>query len=49
MSASLNHSQNSIDKSVDLGFPKVSLNMSRIYPFKRKLSVGKPRGTKRLG
>ncbi|MEN6502589.1 MAG: putative LPS assembly protein LptD [Tenuifilaceae bacterium] len=49
MSASLNHSQNSIDKSVDLGFPKVSLNMSRIYPFKRKLSVGKPSWYEKIG
>ena len=41
LSASLNHSQNSIRKSVDLNLPKVAFNMSRIYPFRGKSSGGK--------
>ena len=36
LSASLNHSQNSNTKGVNLTLPKISLNMARITPFKRK-------------
>lgn len=43
MSASLNHSQNSSNKTVNLTMPKVSLNMSRIQPFKRKSATGPKR------
>ncbi|MDF1574361.1 MAG: putative LPS assembly protein LptD [Bacteroidales bacterium] len=43
MSASLNHSQNSNNKSVSLTLPKVSFNMARINPFKRKSGVGPKR------
>ncbi|MBN1132980.1 MAG: LPS-assembly protein LptD [Bacteroidales bacterium] len=39
-SASLNHSQNSNTKSVNLTMPKVSFNMARITPFKRKKASG---------
>jgi lipopolysaccharide assembly outer membrane protein LptD (OstA) len=41
LAASLNHSQNSIKRSVDLNLPKVTFNMSRIYPFRGKTSGGK--------
>ncbi len=41
LAASLNHSQNSINKTVDLNLPKVSFNMSRIYPFRSKNAGGK--------
>jgi hypothetical protein len=40
LSASLNHSQNSNNGSVNMTLPKVSLNMGRINPFKRKKAVG---------
>jgi hypothetical protein len=40
MSASLNHSQNSNTKAVNMTLPKVSLNMARINPFKRKSATG---------
>jgi len=40
LSASLNHSQNSNTKQVNMTLPKVSLNMSRINPFKRKGGTG---------
>ena len=43
MSASLNHSQNSNTKGVNLTLPKISFNMSRINPFKRKVSTGPKR------
>jgi len=41
LTASANHSQNSNTGNVDLNLPKVSFNMSRIYPFERKNSSGK--------
>jgi len=40
LSASLNHSQNSSNKSVSMTLPKISLNMARINPFKRKVATG---------
>jgi hypothetical protein len=43
LSASLNHSQNSNTNSVNLTLPKVSLNMSRINPFKRRSGTGPKR------
>ena len=43
MSVALKHSQNSNTGSIDLTLPEFAFNMSRIYPFKRKKSVGKSR------
>jgi len=43
LSASLNHSQNSSTKAVNMVLPKISLNMSRITPFKRKSATGRKR------
>ncbi|MEN8155974.1 MAG: putative LPS assembly protein LptD [Bacteroidota bacterium] len=40
LSASLNHSQNSNTKEVSMTLPKISLNMGRINPFKRKAATG---------
>ena len=40
LSASMNHSQNVKNKTVSLNLPKVSFNVSRIYPFKGKNSTG---------
>jgi len=40
LSASMNHSQNVKNKSVALNLPKVSFNMSRIYPFKNRNNPG---------
>ncbi|MBE9509749.1 MAG: LPS-assembly protein LptD [Bacteroidetes bacterium] len=39
-SASMNHSQNSRNKTVSLNLPRANFNMSRIYPFKPKSLVG---------
>ena len=39
-SASMNHSQNSRNKTVSLNLPRANFNMSRIYPFKPKNQVG---------
>lgn len=43
LSASLNHSQNSKTEAVNMTLPKVSLNMARITPFKRKKATGPKR------
>jgi hypothetical protein len=43
LSASLNHSQNSKTKGVNMVLPKISLNMARINPFKRKVATGPTR------
>lgn len=42
-STNLQHSQNSSDTTVSLSFPNAVLSMSRIYPFKRKVAMGKTR------
>jgi hypothetical protein len=39
--ASANANQNSIDRSMNLRLPSMSLNMNRIYPFRSKKRVGK--------
>ncbi|BDX36660.1 hypothetical protein CYCD_00150 [Tenuifilaceae bacterium CYCD] len=49
LSTSLSHSQNNIDTTVSLGFPKVSFNMTKIYPFKRKQSVGTAKWYEKIG
>lgn len=49
LSTSLSHSQNNIDTTVSLGFPKVSFNMTKIYPFKRKQSVGAAKWYEKIG
>ena len=40
LSASMNHSQNVQNKTVDLNLPKISFNVGRIYPLKGKNSTG---------
>ncbi len=41
LAASLNHSQNNLNNSVNMNLPKVSFNMSRIYPLRFGKSSGK--------
>ncbi|MBQ5806830.1 MAG: LPS-assembly protein LptD, partial [Tidjanibacter sp.] len=43
LSASMNYSQNFNTGAVSLGLPNVNFNVSRFYPFKRKVVVGKER------
>ena len=40
MSANARHDQNTITKKVNMEFPSLSFNVSRIYPFKRKEAIG---------
>lgn len=42
-STNIQHSQNSHDSTVYLGFPNMVFNVSRIYPFRRRNAVGKQR------
>lgn len=42
LTASFNHTQNNLDSSITLNLPRVSFNMSRINPFKRKSAIGEP-------
>lgn len=37
----MRHSQNSRDSTISISLPNVSFNVSNIYPFKRKVRVGK--------
>lgn len=48
LTASLRHSLNTKDSTIDLQFPQVSFNMSTIYPFKRKVAVGAIRWYERI-
>ncbi|MDR0744009.1 MAG: LPS-assembly protein LptD [Tannerella sp.] len=43
ISASMNINQRSKDSTVSVSLPDLSLNLSRIYPFKRKNVIGKER------
>lgn len=49
LSASANHSQNNNTQDFDLSLPKVSFNMSRIFPFKKKNRVGSQKWYERIG
>ena len=42
-SANFRHSQNTINKSVDLSLPEIAFSVNRLYPFRRKDSRGEPR------
>ncbi len=41
LNTSLNHSQNTITKEVNVTFPSISFNVNRFYPFRKKVTVGK--------
>ncbi len=49
MSANLRHSQNTSDSTVTLSLPDLGLNMSRIYPFKKKNKTGKSKWYEKIG
>ena len=43
LSTNMQHSQNSRNTTISLSFPNVVFNISRIYPFQRKVQEGKQR------
>ncbi len=48
LSLNLDHSQSTQTRVVTLGLPSVSFNVSRITPFKRKISTGTPKWYERI-
>ena len=49
MSANMRHSQNSRDTTISLTLPQLTFNMSRVYPFKSKVSAGKEKWYEKIG
>ena len=49
MSASFRHSQNSRDSTIALSFPELTFSMAKIYPFKRKSSIGGKKWYEKIG
>jgi hypothetical protein len=49
MSGNLRHSQNSRDTTISLTLPQLTFNMTRIYPFKPKVSSGKEKWYEKIG
>jgi hypothetical protein len=49
MTTSMNHSQNNLDSSITIGFPRMAFNMNRIYPLKRKSAIGAPVWYEKIG
>ena len=49
LSGNLRHSQNSRDTTISLTLPQVTMNMSRIYPFKFKNRSGKEKWYEKIG
>jgi len=48
-SINLRHSQNNKTGDVQLNLPQMTLNMSKIFPFRKKVSVGKAKWYENLG
>lgn len=50
-SASINasHNQNNIDSTINFTLPELTVNMSRINPFKRKVKIGKDKWYEKIG
>jgi len=49
LSLNFNHAQNLLNKTVSIQFPVFRLNVSRITPFKQKISTGKPKWFENIG
>lgn len=43
------HNQNNVDSTVTFKVPELALNMSRIFPFKRKIKVGRDKWYEKIG
>lgn len=43
------HDQNSLDSSITIRLPEVGVTMSRVFPFKRKVRVGKEKWYEKVG
>ena len=43
------HNQNKSDSSISFTLPELQVNMARVYPFKRKVKIGKDRWYEKIG
>ncbi len=48
-SANLRHSQNTINRTVDVSLPELAYSINRFYPFKRKEQVGSQKWYEKIG
>ncbi len=48
LSASVDATQNSLTRSVDMNLPSMNFNMNRLYPLKRRNATGSPRWYEKL-
>ena len=49
LSFNLRHSQNTLTREVDLSIPEIAFSVNRIYPFKKKQSVVRPKWYDNIG
>ena len=48
-SMSANHSQNTINKTMDITLPEAAFSVARQYPFRKKVPIGKPKLHEKIG
>ncbi len=49
LTTAIRHNQNNVTRAITLTAPDLSLNMNRIYPFKRKVKVGESKIYEKIG
>ncbi|NQX96621.1 MAG: LPS-assembly protein LptD [Flavobacteriales bacterium] len=49
LSVNAYHSQNTLNKTITVRLPEVAFNVSRLYPFKRKATIGKQKFYEKIG
>jgi len=49
LTANASHSQNSLDSTISLTLPQMAFTMNRVFPFKRKVRVGKEKFYEKIG
>ncbi|MBI4929748.1 MAG: LPS-assembly protein LptD [Bacteroidetes bacterium] len=49
LSMNMSHSQNTLQKTVDVTLPEAAFSVARQYPFKRKEQIGKPNVLEKIG
>jgi hypothetical protein len=49
MTLGFSHTQNNLTKRISVNFPRLSLSMDKVYPFKRKSNIGSPAWYEKIG
>ncbi len=49
LSSSINHSQNTQTRDINVTFPNINFSVNRLYPFKKKIAVGSDKWYERIG